>query len=390
MLALSAGEAGPARAPLARFGPGDLVLLRGIEGLRWAGLALTVGVVWLRRESLDRPVLAVGLVVVSFAYSVVSAIALRRRDPRLLEPAMCFAGVAIAAALMASDGWVLGWRSTFDPPALGALWALAAVLLVGVASGPRWGFLAGAAVVFARLLGVLAPEVQHGPPSFSSLFQIDRPRLIPTISLLALYGIAGAGAGWLAVLQRRAEEQISAAKARDEVARTLHDGVLQTLALVQRRSADPELVELARHSDADLRAYLASGSAANGSLDASLRTVCAEFSRRFGVTPQLLVDDLPKLTPEAATALSGATAEALANVGKHASARRVTVFAGRPEPGTGVVVTVNDDGIGFDPADAPTDRGLAQSVTARLHEVGGTATIRSSAGEGTEVALWVP
>lgn len=380
----------PEPAVIDGFGPGDLVLLRAVETLRWVGLLPLVGVLWLRRDTLDRPVLALVLVVVTVGYSASMSMRLARRDPSYLSARTAAVGVVVGAALMAGDGWVLGWRQTFDPPALGGVWALSAVLLAGISGGQSLGGLAGIALVGARLLGVLAPEVDHGPPSFASMLQIDRPRLVPTVSLMALYGVAGAGAGFLSRLQRQAEEQISAAKAREEVARSLHDGVMQTLALVQRRSTDPALVQLARDTDTDLRAFLTNTATVAGSLEVELRSACRTFAQRFSLTPQLMIDDLPKIEPKTVAALSGATAEALANIGKHAQASHVTVYAGRPEPGTGVVVTVNDDGVGFDPASAPPGRGLARSVHDRLRDVGGTVAVRSTPGAGTEVMLWAP
>lgn len=384
-------NAGGRRDPVSRvaWGAGDLVLLRAIEALRWAGLIPMLLVVWLRRETLDRGYLAFGLIAAAIVFSVWTTSALRRRDPRLLSPPVAMTGTAIGAALMAGDGWVLGWQHTFDPPALGAIWVLAAVLHTGIALGTVPGALAGLAVTIARLGGAAAPDVVHGHP-FAVIFQRDRPRLLPTLSLLALYGIAGAGAGYLARLQRQAEEQISAAKARDEVARALHDGVLQTLAMFQRRSNDPELVELARQTDLDLRTYLTADPEQRGSLDAELHAVCETFARRHGLTPQLLVDDLPKTSPTTVSALAGAATEALANVAKHAAASRVTVYAGQPEGGSGILVTVHDNGTGFDPSTMPTDRGFAQSIQARLQELGGTATVRSMKGSGTEVTLWAP
>jgi signal transduction histidine kinase len=385
-------DAGDGRDPVTTrvgFGAGDLVLLRTIESLRWAGLVPMLLAVWLRRETLDRGYVAFVVVAAAVLYSLWIAAALSRRDPRLLSPSVAIIGVAVGAALMAADGWVFGWQATFDPPALGAIWVLAAVLHAGVAMGSIAGALAGLAVALARLGGATAPHIVH-EPSLSDILQQDPPRLLPTLSLVALYSIVGLGAGYLARLQRRAEEQISAAKARDEVARTLHDGVLQTLAMFQRRAGDPELVELARQTDADLRAYLTTDPERRGTLDAELRTVCTTFARHHGLTPQLLVDDLPKVPATAVAALAGATTEALANVAKHAKASRVTVYAGQPEDRPGIVVTVHDDGTGFDTRTLPSDRGFAQSIEARLHEVGGTATVRSMNGHGTEVTLWVP
>jgi signal transduction histidine kinase len=52
---------------------------------------------------------------------------------------------------------------------------------------------------------------------------------------------------------------------------------------------------------------------------------------------------------------------------------------------------VRDRGRGFDPESVPADRkGLAESIRARVARHGGSATVRSAPGEGTEVSLTMP
>ena len=65
-----------------------------------------------------------------------------------------------------------------------------------------------------------------------------------------------------------------------------------------------------------------------------------------------------------------------------AGVEEISVFV---EP---TAVYVRDRGRGFDPdAVAPDRRGLAESIRGRMERVGGTATITTMPGEGTEVEL---
>jgi signal transduction histidine kinase len=194
------------------------------------------------------------------------------------------------------------------------------------------------------------------------------------------------------VLFRSAESQISAARAREEVARTLHDGVLQTLAVVERRATDPALARLAHEQERELREYLFGVNAAPGAgdLGAALRSAAARFEDSFGGRAQVVVaEDVPPLPVAAVTAVAGAAGEALVNAGKHGGAARVTVYV-EPTGEGGVFCSVKDDGLGFDVERTPPGEGLTRSIRGRMEEVGGRAEVTSRPGSGTEVTLWLP
>jgi len=92
---------------------------------------------------------------------------------------------------------------------------------------------------------------------------------------------------------------------------------------------------------------------------------------------------------EALGALIGATREAVVNAAKWSGAEVVSIYA-EVEPGE-VSVFVRDRGKGFDPKTVATDRkGLSESVYARMRRNGGSASVRSAPGEGTEVTLVMP
>ena len=84
-----------------------------------------------------------------------------------------------------------------------------------------------------------------------------------------------------------------------------------------------------------------------------------------------------------------ATREALANVAAHAGTGEAWVSVTR-EAGT-VRITVRDAGPGFDPARVdPARLGLRRSITERVTDCGGHASVRSSPGQGTLVSMSWP
>jgi PAS domain S-box-containing protein len=123
-------------------------------------------------------------------------------------------------------------------------------------------------------------------------------------------------------------------------------------------------------------------------LEDSLRTHARHFAQRHGLVLRLAttsVDGL--LSDEHALHVYRIVQEALANVARHAGARRVTVRLARQ--GSRVVATVRDDGIGFDPESVrPGGLGLV-TMRERAALIGGALVVRSTPGRGTEVRLSV-
>jgi signal transduction histidine kinase len=174
---------------------------------------------------------------------------------------------------------------------------------------------------------------------------------------------------------------------RSEVAAHLHDSVLQTLALMQKRAGDPrEVANLARRQERELRAWLNGRRAEPGdSLASSLEAAAAEVEETHGVPIDVVaVGDAP--LDERGAALVAATREALVNAAKFGDGAAVSLYAEVGEDRTEVFV--RDRGPGFELAGVPEDRrGVRESILGRMRRHGGRAAIHSAPGEGTEVEL---
>jgi signal transduction histidine kinase len=192
------------------------------------------------------------------------------------------------------------------------------------------------------------------------------------------------------IIERSARER---AEERADIAAHMHDSVLQTLALIQRRADDPQaIVQLARAQERELRAWLFEGRPP-GDVDVSsvaegIRQVQRDVEARHGVPVEIVtVGDCP--LDEHLSALLAATREATVNAAKWSGAAVISVFA-EVEPDK-VNVAVRDRGKGFDPGTVPGDRkGVAESIRGRMSRHGGEATVQSAPGEGTKVTLVMP
>ena len=190
------------------------------------------------------------------------------------------------------------------------------------------------------------------------------------------------------VLERQAKVR---AEERVDIAARVHDSVLQTLALIQRRADDPQkVIQLARMQERELRSWLFEGrdpneTEADLTLAGGIRQLQQDIESRYGVPVEAVTVGDCELDDNL-NALLAAAREATVNAAKWSGASVISLFA-EVEPGE-VSLVVRDRGKGFDPEAVPADRkGLAESVHGRMTRRGGTATVTSALGEGTKVTL---
>ena len=175
---------------------------------------------------------------------------------------------------------------------------------------------------------------------------------------------------------------------RADIAAHLHDSVLQTLALIQRKSGDPaEVVRLARSQERELRGWLYAGPVGSqATLASAVTEVVHEVEDLHGVPIELVVTgDRP--LDASGSVLVRALREALLNAVRH-GAPPVSVYV---EMGSELVEAfVRDHGPGFDLADVPQDRlGVRESILGRMSRHGGSARVRRLE-QGTEVTISLP
>ena len=296
-------------------------------------------------------------------------------------------------------------------PTLPTIRAAGAVLGFAVMGGWR------PAAVSGLVVG-LADIVEAGGVTASDLHNI------------VILMLAGVAIGYVIEVARASERTLAraleiqaATRERERLARDIHDGVLQVLAMVQRRGAEvggeaAELGRMAGDQEIALRALVAEGLVPNPSYVApvparrrapadapevvghpsadagqDLRSLLAPLA---GARVTVSAPGTPVLLPgHAVRELGAAVGAALDNVRRHAGEQARAWILVEDEPGE-VVVTVRDDGPGFDAADrlraaAQEGRlGVSQSIRGRLRDLGGRADIFSTLGEGTEVELRVP
>jgi signal transduction histidine kinase len=237
------------------------------------------------------------------------------------------------------------------------------------------GVLVGAALIVLWLSGVL--ELAS---------RVALAALVVAIALLLI-----SAPFWQAMIRRLGTERVARARSeeRAEVAAHLHDSVLQTLALIQKRAEEPDQVaRLARRQERELRDWLAdtAPSRPDERLADALRAAAAEVEDSHGAPIEaVVVGDAP--LDERLEALVAASREALTNSAKFASDGGPVRLYAEIEKG-GARVFIDDRGPGFDLDSIPEDRrGVRESIIRRMARYGGRAEVRSEPGDGTEVEL---
>ena len=306
---------------------------------------------------------------------------------------------------------------------------LAAALLMPDAPGERRGRVRFAAGMTLLLLAAVAALNGLGLPWFVQLSAVlaaggafflwrEQQRvlggvLFVTAAVVLFTGGGDSGAGvplltpaafagglllvvgpWLwRTAQERAAERMRRVRSeeRAEVAARVHDSILQTLALIQRESADPKRVEqLSRRQERELRSWLFPEGELfkDDTLVGAIANAAAEVEELHGVRVEIAsAGNVPLDDDSRAVVL--AAREAMANAARFSGADEISVYA--EVDGDGISVFVRDRGTGFDRAAVPLERrGVSESIEGRMTRRGGTATISSTPGQGTEVELSLP
>jgi signal transduction histidine kinase len=265
--------------------------------------------------------------------------------------------------------------------------ALAWAAIGGVRAGAFAAIIMGACLVWLRHL-----RAGHILSSTS----LDGPVILLMAAMLV---------GYIAKLTTRAEQTMqrateieAASRERERLARTIHDSVLQVLAMVQRRGAEfggpaAEIGRLAGEQEAALRALVTAEEQIPppvGELDLSI-----QLTRDAAAFVSVIAPAMPVLLNEKTVReTTAAVREAIDNVRRHCgeSARAWVLI---DDEGPEVSVTIRDNGPGISPgrlaeAAAEGRLGVSLAISGRMREIGGSAVISSTPGTGTEIRLRVP
>ena len=192
---------------------------------------------------------------------------------------------------------------------------------------------------------------------------------------------------------------------RERIAKELHDGIIQSLFAVGMGLQGTALLAgssetVARIDGAvgeldrvirDLRNYifgLRPGILADRHLDQALRELGGNIQKQSSIRVEVEIDaELAALVSSRSHQIVQVTREALSNVARHAQAKHSVVRMARF--GKTAVLTIDDDGIGFDVRSDSGGNGLS-NMRQRATAMGGSLRVSSKAGKGTRLRFTFP
>lgn len=276
-------------------------------------------------------------------------------------------------------------------PSIGGFWVVCGPLMVILTQGPWRGVLA------ASLVGVCTLVV----PAHLA---------VDDLGFVAALVCGGSALGWViqyvrstTVEREHARASAAAMAERQRLARIVHDGVLQVLAMVEReaRHLGPRGAVLARSAheqEVQLRALLQETDIDPGhpdERDVTHRNLAVLLDRHASQTVSVATPVEPLLMESGRAAeLDAAITEAITNVAKHAGAQaKAWVFL--EIDGNQATISIRDNGVGGDPnqiafAMQNGRMGMKHSIYGRIHDLGGTASLRTAPGRGLEWEFCVP
>lgn len=385
-------------------------LWRALTGYRILTMIYALGLFASAYDKFERPWLAIAYFAVLAGWTLATL-------PKVAGAASCTKRFLTADLSIAIVGILLtrfadsAARVEAGGPTLPSIWTAGAVLAFAIKGGWRWA-------AFASTLVAVANLIHRGAPTRD------------TVHNVLLVWVASIAIGYVVEVARASERTLAraleieaATRERERLARDIHDGVLQVLAMVQRRGnalggEAAELGRMAGEQEVALRSLVSAGlvpvsrvsqDAAQGAVvravderdaaddgDAAgpvdLRALLAPYAGAM-VTFSEPGGPVP-LAPRAARELAAAVGAALDNVREHAGdgARAWILVEDWPDE---IIVTVRDDGPGIPEgrlaqAEGEGRLGVALSIRGRLRDIGGTAELISVPGQGTEVELKVP
>jgi signal transduction histidine kinase len=371
------------RAGIPGFDQGVDVTLRWVvvafRLLAWVWALALIGVVILKGAPGSRPVLAAAAAVATLwaGFTVWAS----RSSDRLHSPWFAVADGVVVFALGAA-GWIAGTEDFVSGGYPGS-W----LFVVAYATNLRWTMLAAVALTLEHVV-------------IHDLMNLGLGRTVGTFQFI----VFGLIAGWAYEALRLHEQRRHEAETRLEEERRqavrleqgarlgqlLHDSVLQTMQAIRSGADDPKQVRyLARWQERELRRTIEElRSPYQRSFRAELLAVRdgVEDLYRSMQIAEVIRDDA-EMTPALEVGL-GAAREAMTNAAKHAGVEKVDLYA---EVSDGsAVIHVRDRGQGFDPSVGPKGHGWAISVEGPIESVGGSVTVDSAPGAGTEVTIQVP